>query len=78
MERKKENQAFPFCFQSHLVRKHPKSKTLRKLHKLLQYPRGEAILQAKIVYCKSHRMNVGNEGLESDMKVMYAQKLGSQ
>lgn len=32
-KKNKENQAFPFCFQSPLVRKHPKSKTLRKLHK---------------------------------------------
>lgn len=31
--KKKENQAFPFCFQSPLVRKHLKSKTLRKVHK---------------------------------------------
>lgn len=81
-KKKKAKQAFSFCFQSPLGKKknkHQKAKPWENFikHKVLQYPLGEAILQAEIVYCRSHRMSAGREVLENYIKPTYAQKVSS-
>lgn len=79
--KKRQNGLFFFLFSIiSWGKKKKKSKPWQNFIKckLLQYPVSEAILQAEILYCGSHRMNVGRKVLESDIKTTYAQKVSSQ